>query len=129
MNVAQLLLRGAERNPAGLALKYGADAPSYPQLADRVQRLTRGLHPHAPVKEASVVGAPSWKWSESVVSFVVLHPGATATTQELIEHCRRNLASYKKPSQILFIDDLPKNATRKVLKRELRDSPAEANAG
>jgi acyl-CoA synthetase (AMP-forming)/AMP-acid ligase II len=240
MNVAQLLLRGAERNPVGLALKYGADTSSYPQLADRVQRLTRRLiergvkpgdrvvldlpnrpelvemmwtcfwggfvvvplnwqlhpsevayivenaqasaimvadetidnakhvpgdvdyfdpagylhltdrakdvvisgggsnihpreveevlHHHAAVKEASVVEAPSSEWGESVVAFVVLHPGTTATAQELIEHCRQNLAFFKKPSQILFVDDLPKNATGKVLKHELKDSLAEASA-
>ena len=54
-------------------------------------------------------------------ALVVLRPGESATEALLIEHCKRHLASYKKPQSVEFLPVLPKNAYGKVLKRELRD--------
>jgi long-chain acyl-CoA synthetase len=69
----------------------------------------------------AVIGVPDETWGESVRAVVVLRPGQAATEAEIVEHCRRHLASYKKPSSVEFADELPKNAYGKVLKRELRD--------
>ncbi|HEY2053512.1 MAG TPA: acyl-CoA synthetase, partial [Solirubrobacterales bacterium] len=56
-------------------------------------------------------------------------PGAEPGEEELIEHCRERLAGYKKPAAVVFVDELPRNAAGKVLKRELRDRYADAAAG
>jgi acyl-CoA synthetase (AMP-forming)/AMP-acid ligase II len=64
---------------------------------------------------------PDEKWGESVKALVVTRPGMTVTEAELIEHCRRGLASYKKPATVEFLDELPKNAYGKIVKRELRE--------
>jgi long-chain acyl-CoA synthetase len=76
---------------------------------------------HPAVHEVSVIGVPDERWGESVKAVVVLRPGTRVTEPEIIEHCRRNLGSYKKPSTVDFVAALPKNAYGKILKRELRE--------
>jgi acyl-CoA synthetase (AMP-forming)/AMP-acid ligase II len=80
----------------------------------------RVLYEHAGVLEAAVVGRPDDRWGEVPVAFVVLRPNTEATADELIEHCRRQLARFKVPKEISFLDALPRNPSGKVLKRELR---------
>ena len=70
--------------------------------------------------EAAVVGRPDDRWGEVPVAFVVVRPGATATADELVEHCRAQLARFKVPKDVTFLDALPRNPSGKVLKRELR---------
>ena len=60
-------------------------------------------------------------WGENVTAVVVLRPGSEASEAEIIAACRDRLAGYKKPKKVLFIDELPKNVSGKILKRELRD--------
>ena len=76
---------------------------------------------HPSVLEVSVLGVPDEKWGESVKALVVTRPGMSVSEAEIIEHCRRGLASYKKPSSVEFLEALPKNAYGKILKRELRE--------
>jgi acyl-CoA synthetase (AMP-forming)/AMP-acid ligase II len=64
---------------------------------------------------------PDAKWGETVKAIVVLRPGARASEADIVEHCRRGLASYKKPASVDFVVELPKNAYGKILKRELRE--------
>jgi acyl-CoA synthetase (AMP-forming)/AMP-acid ligase II len=80
----------------------------------------RVLYEHKGVLEVAVVGRPDDRWGEVPVAFVVLRPNATATSEELVEHCRLQLARFKVPKEIVFLDALPRNPSGKVLKRELR---------
>lgn len=80
----------------------------------------RVLYEHPAVLETAVVGRPDERWGEVPVAFVVLKEGAQASTEELMEHCRGQLAKFKVPKAITFIDALPRNPSGKVLKRELR---------
>jgi fatty-acyl-CoA synthase len=80
------------------------------------------LYTHPDILEAAVVGMPDAKWGESVKAFVVLKEDRKLTEVEIIEHCRKNLAGYKKPKFIDFMDALPKNATGKILKYKLKEN-------
>jgi len=83
----------------------------------------RVLYEHPAVSEVAVVGRPDDRWGEVPVAFVVLRDGADATADELIEHCGAQLARFKVPKAVTFLDALPRNPSGKVLKRELRASP------
>jgi len=78
------------------------------------------LYEHDAVVEAAVVGRPDERWGEVPVAFVVVREDATATPDELIDHCRGRLAKFKVPKDVTFIDALPRNPSGKVLKRDLR---------
>jgi long-chain acyl-CoA synthetase len=80
------------------------------------------LYGHPAVREAAVVGVPDEYRGESVKAVVSLRPGATVTAQELIDYCKANMAAYKYPRTVEFIDELPKTTTGKILRRELRDT-------
>lgn len=76
----------------------------------------RALSSHVSVSEVAVVGAPDERWGEKVVAYVVLRPSAEATTDDLADHCRGVVASYKKPREYVFVDALPKGPTGKIQK-------------
>jgi acyl-CoA synthetase (AMP-forming)/AMP-acid ligase II len=80
--------------------------------------IERVLESHPAVKEAAVLGEPSASHGEEVVAFVVL--GTPVKPAELIAHCRRFLAAQKLPKQVVVVDALPRNASGKVVKAELR---------
>ncbi|MCS7072755.1 MAG: AMP-binding protein, partial [Anaerolinea sp.] len=73
------------------------------------------------VAEAAVIGVPDEKWGETGMAIVVVKPGHTLTADAVIAHCARNLAKFKTPRHVAFIDALPRNAAGKVLKRELKE--------
>lgn len=75
---------------------------------------------HPAVGEVAVVGVPHEKWGEEVKAVVVLKEGVTATEEEILEFCKPLLAGYKRPRSVDFVDDFPKTATGKVLKRVLK---------
>ena len=79
----------------------------------------RVLYEHESVVEAAVVGRPDDRWGEVPVAFVVTS-SATTTPEELVEHCRPQLARFKVPKEVVLVDALPRNPSGKVLKRELR---------
>ncbi len=81
------------------------------------------LH-HPAVQEAAVVGMPHEKWGESPHAFVILREGGQATEDELKLHVRDNLAHFKTPQWVSFVDELPKTATGKVQKYVLRGGKA-----
>jgi acyl-CoA synthetase (AMP-forming)/AMP-acid ligase II len=80
----------------------------------------RVLYEHEAVLEVAVVARPDEKWGEVPVAFVVLRHEVTATEDELVEHCRGQLAKFKVPKAVTFLDALPRNPSGKVLKRDLR---------
>ncbi|MBL4623431.1 MAG: AMP-binding protein [Immundisolibacteraceae bacterium] len=72
------------------------------------------------VSEAAVIGIADEQWGERPEAFVVLHPGYSLDLEQLQTHCREHLAGFKMPKGLHVMDDLPRNASGKVLKRELR---------
>ena len=78
------------------------------------------LYAHPAVAEAAVIGLPDPVLGEEITALVVLKPGAAATEGELIAYCREHVAAYKYPRSVGFRESLPKTATGKILKRELR---------
>lgn len=85
----------------------------YPREIDEL------LYTHPAIQSAAVIGVPDALYGEEVAAFVVLKTGETASEEELINFCKKHLADYKCPKQIYFVEDIPKGATGKLLKREL----------
>ena len=78
------------------------------------------LAEHPAVDDVAVIGVPDQQFGERLRAFVVRRDGATLTEEDVREHVRDNLARFKVPRDVVFVDVLPRNATGKVLKRELR---------
>jgi acyl-CoA synthetase (AMP-forming)/AMP-acid ligase II len=79
------------------------------------------LYAHPAVEEAAVIGIPDPEWGQEPLAVVVLKKGMTATAEDIMEFCRQKMSSFKKPRSVVFIDELPRTSTGKVLKRVLRD--------
>ena len=81
------------------------------------------------VQEVAVIGLPHPKWVEAVTAVIVPKKGEKITQEEIMEHCRKELAAFKCPKAVIFLDALPKTPTGKILKREMRASYKEMFAG
>jgi acyl-CoA synthetase (AMP-forming)/AMP-acid ligase II len=68
------------------------------------------IEAHAGVKEAAVIGVPNERWAQDVKAVVVRHDASGVTAEDIIEHCRARIASYKKPKTVEFVDALPRTA-------------------
>ena len=77
------------------------------------------LYDHPDVAEAGVVGVPDEEWGERVVAAVVRRPESELDETSLREHCREHLAGFKRPDTIVFLEQLPRTSTGKLLRREL----------
>ncbi|MGO9566519.1 MAG: long-chain-fatty-acid--CoA ligase [Desulfomonilaceae bacterium] len=86
----------------------------YPRDVDEV------LFSHPKVLEACVIGVPDAYSGERIKAFVVLKQGMKATPEEIIAYCKENLVKYKVPKYVEFVDDLPKSAIGKILRKEIR---------
>lgn len=87
----------------------------YPSEVEKV------LYKHDAVYEAAVVGVPDEEWGEAVKAVIVLKPGASLTADQAMAYCKENLPGFKRPRSVDFMDELPKNANGKVVRRQVRD--------
>jgi len=83
------------------------------------------MYRHPAIAEVGVVGVPDPYRGEDPVAFVVLKPGQNVSAEEIVEWCRKEMAVYKAPRHVWFIEALPRTASGKVLKRLLRDRAKE----
>lgn len=79
------------------------------------------VYGHPAVAEVAVIGIPDEKWGEAVKAVVALKPGMTATPDEIITFARGRIAAFKAPKSVDFIDALPRNASGKILRKDLRE--------
>jgi malonyl-CoA/methylmalonyl-CoA synthetase len=78
------------------------------------------INQHDAVNESCVVGVPDEKWGEIIAAAIRLKPDATTTAQEIKDHCRQQLLSWKCPKTIVFVDEIPRNTMGKVLKEGVK---------
>jgi long-chain acyl-CoA synthetase len=111
------------------------DDEGYLQIVDRIKDLIISgglnvypseveeiLYTHPGVEECAVIGTPHAEYGEAVSAFVKRRQGLECSEVDLIDFCKKHMASYKAPKQILFVEDLPKSPAGKILKREIRQS-------
>lgn len=109
------------------------DAEGFLYLTDRIKdmiisggeniassEVERVIYQLPQVREAAVIGVPDEQWGERPVAIVALNPDAVLDLPTLMLHCRTHLGGFKTPKELRLVDSLPRNATGKVLKRELR---------
>jgi len=87
----------------------------YPQEIDEV------LFRHQKISEACCIGIPDSYRGETVKAYIVLKPGMTLTVEEVKAYCKGELAPYKVPTQVEFVDQLPKSTIGKILRREVKE--------
>ena len=87
------------------------------------------IYGHPSVFEVAVIGVPDEKWGEAVKAVVVLKTGKTATEEAIISYCRQHLAHFKVPKTVAFTDNLPKTASGKISRKELKDKYRAAVSG
>ncbi len=79
------------------------------------------LYRHPSVLECAVIGIPHEKWGETPMALIVSREGANIDEAEVIAHCRDNMAHFKCPTSVQFVDALPRTATGKLQKFRLRE--------
>jgi acyl-CoA synthetase (AMP-forming)/AMP-acid ligase II len=110
------------------------DADGYIYIQDRIKDMIisggENIYPaevenavfgHPAVAEVAVIGVPDDRWGESVRAVVVKKPGAEVSPDEIIAYARERIAAYKSPKAVDFIDVMPRNASGKILRRQLRE--------
>lgn len=139
------VMKGYWRNPQATAeaLRGGwlhsgdaasMDEDGYIYLQDRIKDMIvsggTNIYPieiesvlleHAGLADVAVIGVPDTKWGEAVMAFCVLRPGHQPNADDLIAFCRERLGGYKIPRRYEFVNELPRNASGKILKRVLRE--------
>lgn len=115
------------------------DEEGYLSLVDRIKDMVNSaglkiwpreveevLYAHEAVEECAVIGVPDPVFGESVKACIVLRSGATLCAEDVIMYCKEQLASYKAPKIVEFMESLPKSPTGKILKTELRKTSGES---
>ncbi len=95
-------------------IKTGGENVASREVEEAIYRLPE-------VSEVAVIGLPDPIWIEAVTAIVVPKPGRSLTEGAVIDHCRQHLARFKVPKRVILVDNLPKNPSGKLLKRELRE--------
>ncbi len=95
-------------------IKTGGENVASREVEESIYRLPQ-------VSEVAVVGLPHPRWVEAVVAIIVVKPSNVLSEADVLAHCNANLASFKAPKRVLFVDALPKNPSGKLMKRELRN--------
>jgi fatty-acyl-CoA synthase len=85
------------------------------------------LGAHESIQEAAAIGVEDEKFGQRLKAFVVLRDGAKLSEDEVKGYVKENLANYKVPREVVFLDELPRNPTGKVLKRELAEQDEDGN--
>ena len=88
------------------------------------REVEEALISHPAVKDVAVIGVKDSYWGEAVRAIVVLEPDRSVSAAELIKHCRAQIASYKKPKSVVFVDELPRLPSGKINKVLLRQEHA-----
>jgi fatty-acyl-CoA synthase len=96
-------------------IKTGGENVASREVEEAIYRL-------AGVSEVAVIGVPHPRWVEAVVAVVVPKAGAALDEAQVLAHCSAQLAGFKTPKRVVFVDALPKNPSGKLLKRNLRDA-------
>ncbi|MFC2020534.1 class I adenylate-forming enzyme family protein [Chloroflexota bacterium] len=81
---------------------------------------------HPKVEDGAIIGVPDEEWGEVPMAVVVVKEGEETTAEEIMEYCRANLASFKRPRSVVFTDELPRNPVGKVIKKQLREQYAKS---
>jgi acyl-CoA synthetase (AMP-forming)/AMP-acid ligase II len=79
------------------------------------------LHSHPKIDEAAVIGVPDPDWGQEPMAVVVLNKDEMMDPEEIMEYCRSQLAGFKRPRSVVFVESLPRNPMGKVLRRKLRE--------
>ena len=98
-------------------IKTGGENVASREVEETIYRLPQ-------VSEVAVVGLPHPRWVEAVVAVIVLKPGQALTEAEVLAHCNAQMAGFKAPKGVVFVEALPKNPSGKLLKRQLREQHA-----
>jgi fatty-acyl-CoA synthase len=98
-------------------IKTGGENVASREVEEMIYRLSA-------VSEVAVIGLPDPKWVEAVTAVIVVKLGQSLSEDEVLTHCQQHLAGFKCPKRVIFTDNLPKNPSGKLLKRELRQSHA-----
>ena len=85
------------------------------------------LNSHHAIVESAVIGIPDEKWGEAIMAVVIVKRNFNVTKKELIEYCSKNLASYKKPRRIEFVDELARNTLLKVSRHKMREQYSDSS--
>ena len=83
------------------------------------------LYSHPKIEDAAIIGIPDAKWGQVPRAIVALKQKEAATPEEIMEYCKSELAGFKRPTSVIFVDSLPRNQMGKVLKKELREKYGE----
>jgi acyl-CoA synthetase (AMP-forming)/AMP-acid ligase II len=85
------------------------------------EELENVIREHPKVEDVAVIGVPDETWGEEPRAVVIPKKGEKPTEEEIMEHCRQNLASFKRPRTVVFVDDLPRNPMGKLIKKDIRE--------
>jgi len=85
------------------------------------EELENVIRDHPKVEDVAVIGVPDETWGEEPRAVIIPKKGEKPSEEEIMEYCRQNLASFKRPRSVIFVDDLPRNPMGKLIKREIRE--------